>query len=575
MLEQKIEDIYCRRVVGVPRNTPVAEAILSMRDNAISCIAVLDEGRPVGIFTERDIVRCISDKGINFEGLPMEEVMSKGLVTVEPEDTVFDAFEILADRSIRHLIVVDGAGRAVGMVTQSDMISHLGYDYFIKVRTISQIMNRSIISVPPGMTVLGASRRMSEMSVSFLIVKAGDLPRGILTERDIARIVTEDRDLRTTRVEEVMNRPIITVPEQTPISEAVGLMKERKIRRLVVVDDAGRAVGITTQTDMVRGLESKYIDALKQIIVDQGSALNRVIRELSDKTLYLDNILSSSINMGIVTMDSDYRVVYYNTAAEAILGVPGPEVVGGDVRKIHRCFNVSPRRLNKALEVAALKKAYDFEFSRETDKGRRCVEGRVSAIWKKKSLIGYVFILQDVTDQRRAEETIRYLAYYDVLTRLPNRALFNERLAMDIQRCRRKRMSLALMLMDMDRFKEINDTFGHQAGDELLRSVAGRLKDRFRDTDTVARVGGDEFTFIFPEIHGREDAGDIAGKILEYLADPFRIASRSFRMAFSLGVSLFPEHGEDAEVLYMHADRAMYRAKEIGRANRRSNFQMA
>jgi diguanylate cyclase (GGDEF)-like protein/PAS domain S-box-containing protein len=185
---------------------------------------------------------------------------------------------------------------------------------------------------------------------------------------------------------------------------------------------------------------------------------------------------------------------------------------------------------------------------------------------------------QDITERKQIEDQIRFLAYYDGLTRLPNRALFMERLNQALSGAQRQGRPLAMLFLDLDRFKRINDTLGHTVGDRLLQAVSERLKkclrstdtiargDPLASTDTVARLGGDEFIVTITDIARGEDAAKIARRILESLNDPFKLEEHEVFITGSIGISLFPHDGQDVETLLKNADSAMYHAKDAGRA---------
>lgn len=176
-------------------------------------------------------------------------------------------------------------------------------------------------------------------------------------------------------------------------------------------------------------------------------------------------------------------------------------------------------------------------------------------------------ILRDVTERRQTEEKIRHLAFHDALTNLPNRILFTDRLNLALAHAHRTKEMLAVLFMDLDRFKIINDTLGHTVGDQLLRGVADRLKNCVREDDTIARLGGDEFSLLLPGITREEDANTIAQKIIEILKKPWTINGHEFYVTASLGIVLYPNDGKDAETLLKNADSAMYHAKEQGKNN--------
>jgi diguanylate cyclase (GGDEF)-like protein len=181
--------------------------------------------------------------------------------------------------------------------------------------------------------------------------------------------------------------------------------------------------------------------------------------------------------------------------------------------------------------------------------------------------VGRVWSFRDVTNRVKTERRIKYNAYHDTLTQLPNRALFQDRLAQEVAQAGRSGRNSALLLLDLDRFKTINDTLGHAAGDELLTAVAKRLNSRRRDGDTIARLGGDEFVLIVSGLRRKEDVAVIAEQLLDVLKPPILIADFDLHVSASIGIAMYPDDGNDGTSLLKSADMALYRAKELGRDN--------
>ncbi|MEA2164631.1 MAG: hypothetical protein QOK37_2758 [Thermoanaerobaculia bacterium] len=181
-----------------------------------------------------------------------------------------------------------------------------------------------------------------------------------------------------------------------------------------------------------------------------------------------------------------------------------------------------------------------------------------------------VGVSRDVTERKRVEEHIEYQAYHDALTGLPNRRLFRDRLTVALAHARRLKHPLAVMFLDLDQFKIVNDTLGHSAGDELLKTVATRLQAALREEDSVARMGGDEFTVLLADLKTTDDAAKIAQKVLDTVAQSMIIDETELFLTTSIGMAIFPTDGDTAETLLANADRAMYRAKDAGR----NSYQM-
>ncbi len=183
------------------------------------------------------------------------------------------------------------------------------------------------------------------------------------------------------------------------------------------------------------------------------------------------------------------------------------------------------------------------------------------------NLLGVTGFSRDITERKLLEEKVLHQAQYDVLTELPNRILFSDRLLQAIAQARREKTHLAVMFLDLDRFKPVNDMFGHDIGDLLLREVAMRLESCVRQSDTVARIGGDEFCILLPSIAASQDAAPVAEKILQVLRQPFHPGGHTIYIASSIGIAIYPKDGRDEQTLIKNADIAMYWAKEAGRDN--------
>lgn len=173
--------------------------------------------------------------------------------------------------------------------------------------------------------------------------------------------------------------------------------------------------------------------------------------------------------------------------------------------------------------------------------------------------------VKDITIRKELEREIKRIAYHDHLTGLPNRMLLMDRLSMAMAQADRSRKKVAVMMLDLDKFKEINDTFGHLTGDLLLQSVAKRLTDIVRQGDTVARFGGDEFFLVLPEQKIAQGALEVAQKVVIAFQDAFDLDGLPLTVTTSIGIALYPDHGADSEALMKHADSAMYKAKAAGR----------
>lgn len=235
----------------------------------------------------------------------------------------------------------------------------------------------------------------------------------------------------------------------------------------------------------------------------------------------------------------------------------------GTLEAENKCANkefgeedVATLTLLAAQATVAIENARMVEALRDSRDGlERRVEERTAELSTANTAL-----VKQIAERKQAEETIKYMAYHDALTDLPNRVLFYDRLHQALAAARRKQKQVAVIMLDLDRFKEINDSLGHSAGDELLEAVAKRLRNLIRESDTVARMGGDEFTLILPD-----SVADVAERIVEVFQKPFVLDGHEQHVTASVGLSIYPVDGGDAETLMKNADIAMYSAKQNGR----------
>lgn len=561
----RIGQIVSRQVVTVAPTTSLSEAVALMASSRISCLVVTEKKKPIGIFTERDLVRAAA-RHAELGSRPICELMTSPVVTIHGKLSLYEAYGLMLSNKIRHHVVVDSVGRIMGVMSQSDLINVLGLEYFVEMRLIEQIMTPNVLTIPLQLHLGEALVRMASAGISCVVVVDGNFPAGILTERDAVRLVAEGVDPDSVLLGPLMSRPVLTVPLGTSVHNAAMMMKQERIRHLVAVNDKGAIAGIITQSDIVKGLEGKYIEALKEIIRKKEDIFQQTAQELLDKTFYLDNILNSSIDMAIVATDSDFRIKYFNPVAEKVFNRSPADAIGRSAMELPDVGSVAGSYLGRAMKIVRRRGKHDFAFDIKRKGESRFYQGTLSSILdRQKKLVGYVLMLHDITERREQERTILHMAYHDSLTGLPNRVLLGDRLSQALAAAKRNSTAGALMMLDLDRFKDINDSLGHSSGDALLKAVSKRLTGILRKSDTVSRMGGDEFVVLLPTIAGSESSAEIAGKIVRAIRRPFSCDGQTLKVTTSIGIANFPEDGEDAETVLKNADIALYRVKETGR----------
>ena len=311
----------------------------------------------------------------------------------------------------------------------------------------------------------------------------------------------------------------------------------------------------------------RHREQLEQTVQSRTAELqtaNTQLKEAEEKyrTIFEDAII------GIFQATPDGRPVRINRAMAQLHGYESPEQLIAEVGNVVHAFFVDPNQMSDlmiSLKENSVVRSAELELYRR-DRSKKWVLANIRAVRDPQGNITVVEgTLEDITERKHAQEQVHFLAYYDALTGLPNRTLLQDRLSQSMALARRQNEKLAVLFLDLDRFKVINDSLGHSFGDLLLQDVAERLKAGLRQQDTIARIGGDEFILVLGGIKDIPSAAVAAERVMDLMSSEFVIQGRSFTVNCSIGISIYPEHGNDSETLIKNADAAMYCAKENGR----------
>ena len=296
--------------------------------------------------------------------------------------------------------------------------------------------------------------------------------------------------------------------------------------------------------------------------------LKQIKVELEKSQNQLQSIIHNVMD-GIITINESGEIHGFNPAAEEIFGYSQQEALGMNLKMLmpepersahdgylQRYLQTGEGKILgvRGREVVAVRKNGD-EFPMELSASEMMLGGR-------RYFIG---IVRDITERKRAEQKIAHLAHYDYLTDLPNRALFFDVLEHSVALAKRNRHKSGVLFLDLDGFKKVNDTLGHDVGDLLLKGVSKRLKSTIRNSDTLARVGGDEFLVVLDNIGSDVNAAQVANKLIATLAEPFELKGKRCSVGGSIGISIYPDDAKKAVMLVKQADEAMYLAKQSGK----------
>jgi diguanylate cyclase (GGDEF)-like protein/PAS domain S-box-containing protein len=327
----------------------------------------------------------------------------------------------------------------------------------------------------------------------------------------------------------------------------------------------------------------RLISAVERAIVDEAGKVTRLVgvntditdRQAAEDELFAEKeraqVTLNSIGDAVVSTDLAGNVSFLNPVAEEMTGWSQKEATGQPVTEILRILNDSTRRaIANPMELAVMENltmnlASNCHLIRRDGK-ETPIEDSVSPIHDRRGEVtGAVIVFRDVTAAQAMTRQMAHSAQHDFLTGLPNRLLLNDRVSHAIAASLRHRGMVAVLFLDLDGFKHINDSLGHPIGDKLLQSVAGRLRDCLRGSDTVSRQGGDEFVMLLYQIQRPEEAASAAQRILQAISAPHLIEGHDLHVTTSIGISVYPDDGEDSDTLIKNADTAMYHAKEHGR----------
>ncbi len=288
-------------------------------------------------------------------------------------------------------------------------------------------------------------------------------------------------------------------------------------------------------------------------------------RRLQERLLVLNKAIEQSPTSIVIT-DAAGDIEYVNPYFCALTGYSHDEVLGHNPRVLQS--GLTPPEVYVDLWAHLTQgEAWTGELINRRRSGEvYWEEAHIAPVRDERGTIThYVAIKLNVTDRIQTQKRLIHMANHDVLTNLPNRSLFHERVEHALERAKRQTSRLAVMFIDLDRFKPVNDAWGHRVGDLLLQAVAERLRQRVRSADTLGRLGGDEFVVLLSDLASAEDASQVAEDLRLALAQPFAIEGHELAISASIGIALYPEHGATVDELTSHADGVMYRSKEDGR----------
>ncbi len=558
---QTVATVLQKNLICCEPQTSVQQAASLMRHHNISCILVKKNGLVLGIWTESDCKKLdLADT--NLLRQPVSQVMSCPVLSVPAHCSTSEAAAFMKQKSVRRLLVTDKAHQAIGIVTQTDLIHQQPLEHYLMLRDISSILVELPLLLQSELTVAQAAILMRQTQRDAAIVQFAEFESveyGIVTERDLVHFVATERTLCT--LAEVATRPLLTLPLHSSLLQAVRLLREQGFRHLGVTDSFGKPVGLLSHNHILLNMEHLYISELKAALQARDQALRS-----SESSLRLAYKVIEASHDAVMITDHHGIIQSVNPSFCKLTGYSAEEALG-QTPSLLSSGRHDQSFYQQMWQGLQQKGYWQGEIWNKRKNGEIYPEWlSISAVRGEAGTINqYAAIFSDITERKKREQQIHELAYFDELTGLANRRLFQDRLEQALANAKRHNHQLAILFLDLDLFKRINDTLGHQAGDEALRQVARRLQKVSRAGESVARLGGDEFTMLIPECDSIEDIKTLAQRIVAQFDLPFHIQQNELVLTTSVGISIYPQHGDTASELLKCADAAMYQAKESGR----------
>ncbi len=556
---KSIGSVIQRHVVTCAPELNLKEASQLMQSHSCSSIVVVEQEQPVGIWTESDalLVNYADPAVLN---TPIRELMNSPVRAISKNLNLDEAAHQFKQHGIRHLVVLEADESLHGILSQSDVVRHQDAEYFLHMNEVESILpTAKPLRIAHTSSLPQAVEEMRDNHSECIVVTRRDQPVGLLTERDLVRLIAAGRMQST--LTEVMSAPLICVPRHMTLLSARAMMNRRYIRHLGVTDDDGELIGLVSFSDILSNIENAYVNRLKHALASRVADLERTEQNLSMAHALIDASMD-----GIMVTDEKGTIQSVNPAFSVLTGYSEREALGQNASLISS-GKQGPQFYQQMWQQLRRYGNWQGEIWNRRKSGEIFPEWLTITAIKdqqhKRTL--YAGIFSDITERKKSEQIIENLAYYDPLTRLPNRQLLFDRLEVALATAHRDKHGVAVIFIDLDHFKRINDTLGHTAGDQVLCEVARRLQACMREGDTVARIGGDEIILLLTELENTDIVYRIVQRIFEVLEQSVTLDDQELHITASMGCSIYPEDGDNRDALLKNADTAMYRAKQSGR----------
>ncbi len=545
------------KVVTADVDDTLADAVASMHLHHYSCVVITRDASPVGILTERDAVRLapvIADAA----SVALNSYIQGVLITATPEMTLPDAIALMRGHKIRHLVIAE-QGRLLGIITRHDLVKTLQGSYVNFLHETIQMQRSELFQ-------LGQQRTLFKLHAAALEASANAI---VITDKE--SLIQWANPAYSKLTGYALEDAIGKQPKELVKSGLQDPAFYEVLWQTILSGNVWQGEVVNKRKDGTLFLQEMTITPVR---TDEGDITHFIAikQDISERRKIEERLREAAAVMenthdGVVITDTTPRILAVNEAYTTITGYSADDVIGKNPNII------SSGRADKAFyEVMWAQVLKDGYWQGEVWNRRKSGECypqllTISTIYDdEQQPARYVGVFADISQLKENQAKLEFMAHHDPLTRLPNRSLAESRLEHEIEQAHRHAYQIAVLFIDLDRFKAVNDSFGHLVGDELLCAVSERLGVRVREGDTLGRLGGDEFILLASPLVDAQDAAVIARDVINALSEPFTLAGNlEIFIGGSIGISLFPQDGVTVLELMRNADAAMYLAKKNGR----------
>ncbi len=552
-----IDDIVERNVLTCSQNTSVREAANLMHRHRCSSIIVIENNLPVGIWTESEALKLDFCNAGAADQL-ISHVMNAKINTIELALEVSQAALKFKIDNITHLIVLNNDGTVYGILSQTDVVVNQDANSFLTIADLGSVSSVHPPNISSDTSISEAVDIMRRFSCDALIVTDEHKPKGIITTRDLVRAISSDQTANA--VSSIMSNSVISAPASLNLLAVRALMVEKHIRHIAIEEENGVITQLISFSDILSNIDQYY-----SLLLHASLEHKELELQASERHLHMANTIISASSDGIMMTDDKGIILSVNPAFTKLTGYSFEEAVGQS-STLTSSGKHSPEFYQKMWEQISREGSWEGEIWNRRKSGEVFPEWltikKVHEPHTGRTL--YTGVFSDATETKKSERLIENLAYYDPLTELPNRQLLLDRLDVAMTFAKVNEQKLAVLLIDIDHFKQVNDSLGHAVGDKILKHVATRLSADLNPEFTLARIGGDEFILLF-NCNNISNVSGKAQRLLDLLSTPIMYDDSEFYLSLSIGCAIYPNDGLTRVDLIKNAETAMYRAKSQGR----------